>query len=77
MTVRTSVSDTTEVGVSEPPEVVGDEFSDVCEGKFAVVVGDQFSDVCEGEFAVVVGDEFSKVCDWEGVVAGLELFVRG
>ena len=29
VTVRTSVEDTTEVTVSGPPEVVGDEFSEV------------------------------------------------
>ena len=61
MTVRTSVSDTTEMIVSGLPEVVGDEFSDVCGGRFAVVVG----------------DEFSEVCGWEVVVIGLELLVRG
>ena len=77
MTVKTSVSDTTEVIVPGAPEVVGNEFSDVCDGEFAVLVGDEYSDVCDGEFAMVVGDEFSEVCDWEVVVAGLELFVRG
>lgn len=41
------------------------------------VVGDDFSEVCDGVFAVVVGDEFSEVCGWEVVVIGLELFVRG
>ena len=61
MTVRTSVSEITETIVSGPPGVVGDEFSDVC----------------DGEFALVVGDEFSEVCDWELVMAGLELLVRG
>ena len=61
MTVRTSVEDTTEMTVSGPPEVVGDEFSDVC----------------DREFAVVVGDEFSEVWGWEVVVAGMELLVRG
>ena len=61
VTVRTSVEDTTEVTVSGPPNVVGDEFSDVC----------------EGEDAVVVGDVFSEVWGWEVVVAGRELLVRG
>ena len=61
MTVRTSVSETTETIVSGPPEVIGDEFSDVC----------------DGEIALVVGDEFSEVCGWELVVAVLELLVRG
>ena len=61
VTIKTSVEDTTEVIVSGPPEVVGDEFSEVC----------------DGEVAVVVGDEFSEVCGWEVVVAGLELLVKG
>ena len=61
VTVSTSVENATEVTVSGPPEVVGDEFSAVC----------------EGEVAVVVGDEFSEVWGWEVVVAGRELLVRG
>lgn len=61
MTVRTSVSETTETIVSGLPGVVGDEISDLC----------------DGELALVVGDEFSEVCDWELVVAGFELLVRG
>ena len=77
MTVRTSVSDTTEMIVPGLPDSVGDDFSDACDGEAGVVIGDEFSDVCEGEFALVVGDEFSEVCGWELVVIGPELLVRG
>ena len=36
VTVRTSVEDTTEVTVSGPPEVVGDEFSEVWDWEVVV-----------------------------------------